>query len=105
MDQGFTQEVLEGKRLAIMFVSRKRLILRGPIFHYSLCLVSVLRSEMEDEKCMLQAAERQVGSLKKERDLESIETGRRLASLESKVWEQRCTMVTLKAPTIYHGNT
>ena len=40
---------------------------------------------MDDLKCSLQASERQVDSLKKERDMESIESGRRLASLESKV--------------------
>ena len=45
----------------------------------------VLRSEVEDVRCLLQAAERQVDSLKKERDMESIESGRRLAALESKV--------------------
>ena len=51
-----------------------------------LCLFcAVLRSEVEDLKCSLQASERQVDSLKKERDMESIESGRRLASLESKV--------------------
>ena len=54
----------------------------------TLCIVvccAVLRSEIEDVKCSLQASERQVDSLKKERDMESIESGRRLASLESKV--------------------
>ena len=33
----------------------------------------------------MQASQRQVDSLKKERDMESIESGRRLATLESKV--------------------
>lgn len=51
-----------------------------------LFLCAVLRSEVEDVRCLLQAAERQVDSLKKERDMESIESGRRLAALESKVW-------------------
>ncbi|XP_029214553.2 kinesin-like protein KIF15 isoform X4 [Acropora millepora] len=47
--------------------------------------VTVLRSEVDDLKCSLQASERQVDSSKKERDMESIESGRRLASLESKL--------------------
>ncbi|KAL9974095.1 hypothetical protein ACROYT_G011096 [Oculina patagonica] len=47
--------------------------------------LTVLRSEVEDVRCLLQAAERQVDSLKKERDMESIESGRRLAALESKL--------------------
>ena len=51
----------------------------------------VLRSEVDDVKCLLQAAERQVDSLKKERDMESIESARRLAALESKVSYYRST--------------
>lgn len=47
--------------------------------------LTVLRSEVDDLKCLLQASERQVDSLNKERDMESIESGRRLASLESKL--------------------
>ncbi|XP_020614830.1 kinesin-like protein KIF15 isoform X3 [Orbicella faveolata] len=47
--------------------------------------LTVLRSEIDDVKCLLQAAERQVDSLKKERDMESIESARRLAALESKL--------------------
>lgn len=44
---------------------------------------------MDDVKCLLQAAERQVDSLKKERDMESIESARRLAALESKVCDDQ----------------
>lgn len=47
--------------------------------------LTVLRSEIEDLKCSMQASQRQVDSLKKERDMESIESGRRLATLESKL--------------------
>ncbi|CAH3020308.1 unnamed protein product, partial [Porites evermanni] len=47
--------------------------------------LTVLRSEVEDLKCSLQASVRQVDSLKKERDMESIESGRKLAALESKL--------------------
>ena len=46
---------------------------------------------MDDVKCLLQAAERQVDSLKKERDMESIESARRLAALESKVCDPQST--------------
>ena len=54
-------------------------------FIYICFSYSVLRSEVDDVKCLLQAAERQVDSLKKERDMESIESARRVAALESKV--------------------
>ena len=52
---------------------------------FTVVLDTVLRSEIEDLKCSMQASQRQVDSLKKERDMESIESGRRLATLESKV--------------------
>lgn len=55
------------------------------ISNTNIVLDTVLRSEIEDLKCSMQASQRQVDSLKKERDMESIESGRRLATLESKV--------------------
>lgn len=70
----------------LTFVAQKEA--RPNYTRYFICVCFsrlVLRSEVDDVKCLLQAAERQVDSLKKERDMESIESARRLAALESKV--------------------
>ena len=48
-------------------------------------LLVVLKSENEDLKVCLQQADRQIDSLKKDRDMDKINTGRKAASLESKV--------------------
>lgn len=56
---------------------------------------------MDDLKCSLQASERQVDSLKKEIDMESIESGRRLASLESKVGNLDDSLLFCSSPC--HG--
>lgn len=48
-------------------------------------MLQVLRGEVEDLRILLQAADRKFESLKKEKDLESIEQGRLIAALESKV--------------------
>ena len=49
------------------------------------CVLLVLKSENEDLKICLQQADRQIDSLKKDRDMDKINTGRKAASLESKV--------------------
>ncbi|KAK3746376.1 hypothetical protein QZH41_018195 [Actinostola sp. cb2023] len=46
---------------------------------------SILTSEVEDLKIVLQSADKELEYIKRQRDLESIETGRAVASLESKV--------------------
>ncbi|CAB3988874.1 kinesin KIF15 isoform X1 [Paramuricea clavata] len=50
--------------------------------------ITLLKSENEDLKVCLQQADRQVDSLKKDRDMDKINTGRKAASLESKI----CTL-------------
>ena len=48
--------------------------------------LSVLKGENEDLKICLQQADRQIESLKKDRDMDSINSGRKTAALESKVF-------------------
>ncbi|XP_028392417.1 kinesin-like protein KIF15 isoform X2 [Dendronephthya gigantea] len=50
--------------------------------------ITILKSENEDLKICLQQADRQIDSLKKDRDVDKINTGRKAASLESKI----CTL-------------
>ena len=71
------------------FAQERRDLNTADILYVYVFLCSVLRSEVDDVKCLLQAAERQVDSLKKERDMESIESARRLAALESKVCDDQ----------------
>jgi len=47
--------------------------------------IIVLTEEVDDLKIVLQSADKELETIKKQRDLESIETGRALSSLESKV--------------------
>lgn len=47
--------------------------------------ITVLKSENEDLKICLQQADKQIKSLKKDRDMDSINSGRKTAALESKL--------------------
>ena len=49
----------------------------------------VLKSENEDLKICLQQADKQIDSLKKDRDMDKINTGRKAASLEGKVSQSK----------------
>ena len=49
------------------------------------CIFLVLKSEVEDLRILLQAADKDVDTLKRARNSDAIESGRRYAALESKV--------------------
>ena len=55
------------------------------VTNFLLLFLPVLKSEVEDLRILIQSADRDVESLKRARNNDAIEAGRRYASLESKV--------------------
>ena len=57
---------------------------------YNVCfqtfLISVLKSEVDDLRILLSSADKQLEALQREKREETIETGRKYAALETKVY-------------------